>query len=159
TGMLMAISVLGALYEKKATGKGRRLQLAMQDSGMQYIRTSFAVRNQQGNKQAAPRMGAQSTSGAPAPCGVYPTRPFGYNDYVYIFCSRANPEQRRHRGAAAREGSRLVKWRKPCVRSQGGAEMRRPLFFGRMSLRGAERQSNLNGMSLYWHEIASLRSQ
>src|SRR5260221_12854750 len=29
TGMLMAISVLGALYEKKATGKGRRLQLAM----------------------------------------------------------------------------------------------------------------------------------
>jgi len=92
TGMLMAISVLGALYEKKATGKGRRLQLAMQDSVMHYIRTSFAVMNQQGNKQAAPRMGAQSTSGAPAPCGIYPTKPFGYNDYVYIFCSRANPE-------------------------------------------------------------------
>src|SRR5438874_1765013 len=88
----MAISVLGALYEKKATGKGRRLQLAMQDSVMHYIRTSFAVMNQQGNKQAAPRMGAQSTSGAPAPCGIYPTKPFGYNDYVYIFCSRANPE-------------------------------------------------------------------
>src|SRR6266576_681495 len=86
TGMLMAISVLGALYEKKATGKGRRLQLAMQDSVMHYIRTSFAVMNQQGNKQAAPRMGAQSTSGAPAPCGIYPTKPFGYNDYVYIFC-------------------------------------------------------------------------
>src|SRR5438094_10523390 len=92
TGMLMAISVLGALYEKKATGKGRRLQLAMQDSVMHYIRTSFAVMNQQGNKQAAPRMGAQSTSGAPAPCGIYPCKPFGYNDYVYIFCSRANPE-------------------------------------------------------------------
>src|ERR1700724_3720959 len=68
TGMLMAISVLGALYEKRETGKGRRLQLAMQDSVMHYIRTSFAVMNQQGNKQAAPRMGAQSTSGAPAPC-------------------------------------------------------------------------------------------
>ena len=66
TGMLMAISVLGALYEKQATGKGRRLQLAMQDAVMHYIRTSFAVMNQQGNKQAAPRMGAQSTSGAPA---------------------------------------------------------------------------------------------
>ena len=92
TGMLMAISVLGALYEKKSTGKGRRLQLAMQDSVMHYIRTSFAVMNQQGNKQAAPRMGAQSTSGAPAPCGIYPCKPFGYNDYVYIFCSRANPE-------------------------------------------------------------------
>ena len=92
TGMLMAISVLGALYEKKATGKGRRLQLAMQDSVMHYIRTSFAVMAQQGNKKAAPRMGAQTTSGAPAPCGIYPCKPGGYNDYVYVFCSRANPE-------------------------------------------------------------------
>jgi crotonobetainyl-CoA:carnitine CoA-transferase CaiB-like acyl-CoA transferase len=92
TGMVMAISVLGALYEKKSTGKGRRLQLAMQDSVMHYIRTSFAVMAQGGNKQAAPRMGAQSTSGAPAPCGIYPCKPGGYNDYVYIFCSRANPE-------------------------------------------------------------------
>src|SRR6202049_4409257 len=92
TGMLMAISVLGALYEKRETGKGRRLQLAMQDACMHYIRTSFAVMNQQGNQKAAPRMGAQSTSGAPAPCGIYPTKPGGYNDYVYVFCSPANPE-------------------------------------------------------------------
>jgi formyl-CoA transferase len=92
TGMLMAISVLGALYEKKSTGKGRRLQLAMQDSVMHYIRTSFAAMAKNGNQEGAPRMGAQSTSGAPAPCGIYPCKPFGYNDYVYIFCSRANPE-------------------------------------------------------------------
>src|SRR4249919_752687 len=92
TGMLMCISVLGALYERKETGKGRRLQLAMQDSVMHYIRTSFAVMSKGGNKKGAPRMGAQSTSGAPAPCGIYPTKPGGYNDYVYIFCSRANPE-------------------------------------------------------------------
>ncbi|MBV8122326.1 MAG: CoA transferase, partial [Alphaproteobacteria bacterium] len=32
TGMLMAISILGALYERKATGQGRRLQVAMQDA-------------------------------------------------------------------------------------------------------------------------------
>ena len=37
TGMLMCISVLAALYEKKETGKGRRLQLAMQDSVMHYM--------------------------------------------------------------------------------------------------------------------------
>src|SRR5690242_17033226 len=92
SGMLMCISVLGALYEKKETGKGRRLQLAMQDSVMHYIRTSFAVMSKDGNKKGAPRMGAKSTSGAPAPCGIYPTKPGGHNDYVYIFCSRANPE-------------------------------------------------------------------
>src|ERR1700732_2531339 len=67
TGMLMAISILGALYEKRETGKGRRLQLAMQDAVMHYIRTSFAVLNQQGNKEEAPRMGAECHSGAPAP--------------------------------------------------------------------------------------------
>jgi len=92
TGMLMAISMLGALYEKRATGKGRKLQIAMQDAVMHYIRTSFAAMAKAGGDQPAPRMGAQSTSGAPAPCGIYPTKPGGYNDYVYVFCSRANPE-------------------------------------------------------------------
>src|ERR1700730_1858197 len=92
TGMLMAISILGALYEKKSTGKGRRLQLAMQDSVMHYIRTSFAAMAKAGSTKPAPRMGAQSTSGAPAPCGIFPTKPGGYNDHLHVFCSRANPE-------------------------------------------------------------------
>ena len=77
TGMLMAISVLGALYEKKETGKGRRLQIAMQDAVMHYIRTSFAAMAKSGGDKPAPRMGAQSTSGAPAPCGIYPCKPGG----------------------------------------------------------------------------------
>jgi len=38
-------------------------------------------------------MGAQSTSGAPAPCGIYSVASrAATNDYVYVFCSRANPE-------------------------------------------------------------------
>src|SRR3974390_875576 len=41
TGMLLAISILGALYEKRATGKGRRLQVAMQDAMLHYIRIAF----------------------------------------------------------------------------------------------------------------------
>src|SRR5213083_2806681 len=53
TGMLMAISILGALYEKRETGKGRRLQLAMQDAVMHYIRTSFAAMAKAGNKEGA----------------------------------------------------------------------------------------------------------
>src|ERR1700719_3060079 len=41
TGMTMAISILGALYERRATGKGRRLQVAMQDAMLHYIRIAF----------------------------------------------------------------------------------------------------------------------
>src|SRR6267143_647666 len=41
TGMTMAISILGALYERRATGRGRRLQVAMQDAMLHYIRIAF----------------------------------------------------------------------------------------------------------------------
>src|SRR5262249_57226333 len=37
TGMLMAITILGALYERERTGQGRRLQVAMQDAMLHYI--------------------------------------------------------------------------------------------------------------------------
>src|SRR6476660_6434625 len=43
TGMLLAISILGALYEKKSTGKGQRVQIAMQDAMLHYIRLAFAT--------------------------------------------------------------------------------------------------------------------
>src|ERR1700750_1815607 len=43
TGMLMAISVLGALYRRKGTGQGERLELAMQDAMLQYIRVALAT--------------------------------------------------------------------------------------------------------------------
>src|SRR5271154_3875317 len=53
TGMLMAISILGALYERRGTGEGRRLQVAMQDAMLHYIR--FAFQTQAVIGRAAPR--------------------------------------------------------------------------------------------------------
>ena len=41
TGMLMAATILGALHERNRTGQGRRLQLAMQDAMIHYMRTCF----------------------------------------------------------------------------------------------------------------------
>ena len=38
TGMLMVISILGALYQRRETGKGTRLGVAMQDAILHYIR-------------------------------------------------------------------------------------------------------------------------
>ena len=42
TGMLMAISILAALRQRDRTGKGRRLQVAMQDAMVHYMRVPFS---------------------------------------------------------------------------------------------------------------------
>jgi formyl-CoA transferase len=90
TGMLMAITILGALHERQRTGKGRRLQVAMQDAMLHYMRTCFAVQARTG--KAAQRRGPKSVMGANAPSGLYQCKPYGSNDWVYIITSRANPE-------------------------------------------------------------------
>ena len=91
TGMLMAISILGALYKRQQTGKGRRLQVAMQDAMIHYMRVPFSRTQLTG--KAPPRGGsARSQPGGLAPSALYPCKPGGPNDYVYVFCSRANPE-------------------------------------------------------------------
>jgi formyl-CoA transferase len=89
TGMLMLVSILGSLYKRKETGKGVRLNVGMQDAIMHYIRNSFAVTHKTG--KAAPRAGAGSIGGGNPPANIFPCKPGGPNDYVYIYTSRANP--------------------------------------------------------------------
>jgi formyl-CoA transferase len=102
TGMLLAISILGALYEKKSTGKGQRLQVAMQDAMLQYIRLAFATQARRGGP--VKRVGDQSISGGNPPCGIYPCKGGGPNDYVYVYTSRTNPEHwKRLLGVLGRE--------------------------------------------------------
>jgi formyl-CoA transferase len=90
TGMLLAISILGSLFEKQRTGRGQRLQVAMQDAMLHYIRIAFSTQARTG--LPAPRAGAKTLSGANPPVGIYPCKGGGPNDYCYIFTSRANPE-------------------------------------------------------------------
>jgi formyl-CoA transferase len=90
TGMLLAIGILGALYQRHTTGKGRRLQVAMQDAQLQYTRGAFVQHARSG--EPAMRNGAKSLAGGMAPAGIYPCKPGGPNDYVYVFTSPANPE-------------------------------------------------------------------
>ncbi len=91
TGMVMAISILGAYVRRLRTGQGEHLQVAMQDAVMHYIRNAFTVMERTGGKPA-PRAGSRTVGGGNPPIGVYPCKGGGPNDYVYIFTSRANPE-------------------------------------------------------------------
>ncbi|MEE3095252.1 MAG: CoA transferase [Pseudomonadota bacterium] len=43
TVMLMAISILGALFQKRETDEGQRLTVAMQDAMLQYARLAFSA--------------------------------------------------------------------------------------------------------------------
>ncbi|HEY6431565.1 MAG TPA: CoA transferase [Acetobacteraceae bacterium] len=90
TGMLMAISILGALHRRNRTGEGEHLQVAMQDSMFQYIRGAFATQTR--TSQPAHRAGSGSVLSRNPPMGTYPCKGGGPNDYVYVYTSRANPE-------------------------------------------------------------------
>ncbi len=102
TGMLLAISILAALYRRTRTGEGEHVQVAMQDAMFQYIRGAFATTTRTG--RAAHRAGSGSVLAKNPPMGIYPTKGGGPNDYVYVYTSRANPEHwRRLLGVIGRE--------------------------------------------------------
>ena len=73
TGMLMAISILGALYKRSKTGQGRLLQVAMQDAMLHYMRVPFSRTQLSG--QAVMRDGSsRSTPGGLTPSALYPVQ-------------------------------------------------------------------------------------
>jgi crotonobetainyl-CoA:carnitine CoA-transferase CaiB-like acyl-CoA transferase len=90
TGMLMAISIVSALYQRHTTGTGRHLQVAMQDAQLNYIRGAFIMHARTG--KPAGRNGARGAFGGPPPADIYPCKPGGPNDWVYVFNSHNNPE-------------------------------------------------------------------
>src|SRR3954453_23117447 len=89
TGMLMAITILATLYQRNTTGQGRRLQVAMQDAQLNYTRGAFVNHARTGQPQERGRAGF----GPPVPPNdIFPCKPGGPNDWVYVFNSHNNPE-------------------------------------------------------------------
>jgi crotonobetainyl-CoA:carnitine CoA-transferase CaiB-like acyl-CoA transferase len=124
TGMLMAISILGALHKRSRTGTGCLLQVAMQDAMLHYMRVPFS-RTQLSGKAVMRDGTSRSTPGGLTPNALYPCRPGGLNDYVYVFCSRANPEhwQRLLKVIGREELSGDERYDTQAARSQRGAEV------------------------------------
>ena len=82
TGMHLAIGLLAALQQRHATGKGQKVEVAMQEAVVNILRVSLRDHQRQGMVQ--PRRGNQL--GQTVPGTTFACAPGGPNDYVYIFC-------------------------------------------------------------------------
>jgi formyl-CoA transferase len=87
TGMHMALGILAALYQRQRTGRGQRIEVAMQEAVINYARVSYSSQLLLGRPAA--RRGDGGTLGANAPSGVYRCRGEGPNDYCYVHATRA----------------------------------------------------------------------
>ena len=79
TGVLMALSLSAAYASKLRTGKGQLVEISMQEGVTWFMRTAVAMGGEFGAR-AAPRSG----TGRGAMMNLYPCKPFGPNDYVYM---------------------------------------------------------------------------
>ncbi len=86
-GYHCAIAILGALYQRTVTGEGQKVEVAMQDVMINFSRSTW-VRQFMTGGQETPRVGNEMPMAAVAPCNVYPCKPGGPNDYVFIYTSR-----------------------------------------------------------------------
>ncbi|MBW2280075.1 MAG: CoA transferase [Deltaproteobacteria bacterium] len=79
TGVQLALAITAAYIQKLRTGEGQHIELSMQEAVTYYMRTMVANGSDWG-RQATPRTG----NGLGAMMNLYPCKPFGANDYVYL---------------------------------------------------------------------------
>ena len=79
-GMVAAVAVLAAWAQKLRTGRGQLIDLSMQEAMTFFVRGRGAIGSRWGAR-AAPRRG---NAGDAPPGDLYPCKPFGPNDYVYL---------------------------------------------------------------------------
>ena len=80
TGVQLAMAILAAYIQKLKTGMGQQIEISMQEAMTYYMRTRVAIGSAWG-KRATRRTG--NVHGLP-PVNIYPCKPFGPNDYVYL---------------------------------------------------------------------------
>lgn len=79
TGVQMALALLAAYVQKERTGEGQLVELSMQEALTYYLRTTIAMGSRFGER-AAPRQG----NGIGPLTNLYPCKPGGPNDYLYM---------------------------------------------------------------------------
>ena len=79
TGVQLAMAILAAYIQRLRTGKGQQIEISMQEAMTYFMRTR--VSGSKWGERAAPRNGG---SGGLPPVDIYPCKPFGPNDWVYL---------------------------------------------------------------------------
>ena len=79
-GVHAAVAVLAAWAQKLRTGRGQQIDLSMQEAMTFFVRGRAAINSRWGAR-AARRTG---NAGDVPPGDLYPCRPFGPNDHVYL---------------------------------------------------------------------------
>ncbi len=79
-GVYAAVAVLAAWVQKLRTGQGQQIDLSMQEAMSFFVRGRGAIDSRWGTRPAR-RMG---NFGDVPPGNLYPCKPFGSNDYIYL---------------------------------------------------------------------------
>ena len=80
TGVQAAMAILAAYVQRLRTGKGQHIEVSMQEAMAYFVRTRAFIGSAWGTK-ATPRTG---NAGGLPPVNIYPCKPFGPNDYIYL---------------------------------------------------------------------------
>ncbi len=79
SGVQMALAITAAYVQKLRTGKGQIIEISMQEAMTYFMRTMIAMGSNWG-KSVAERRG----NGFDPAINLFPCKPFGPNDYIYI---------------------------------------------------------------------------
>jgi formyl-CoA transferase len=80
TGLHLAVGMLAALLRRTRTGRGGRVEVSLQDAVVNLMRNAMAPTYLTG--KAAERTGSAYVTSAPS--DLFPCRPGGPNDYLYV---------------------------------------------------------------------------
>lgn len=80
TGVHAALGILAAYIQKLQTGEGQRIEVSMQDAMVNFSRVT--TMSQYSTGKPAPRRGMTNRTSVPS--SLYPCKPGGPNDYVYL---------------------------------------------------------------------------
>ncbi|MDE3077241.1 MAG: CoA transferase [Chloroflexota bacterium] len=86
SGLLMAMGITAALYQRQRTGRGQHIEVAMTDHVSTFIRIHYGWPIDLGQPTPRPGNWVPFTQKI-APAEAYPCKPFGPNDWLFMHVS------------------------------------------------------------------------